>query len=273
MTAHSSAKKDCPRKYRIAARSFGVLFLASAVLSGVIGGGHLHYEGSPWLKLPGQVAGMVGLAALDIKMTGLQHHEAADVLQAIDVRPGGPLLGFDAKQARDVLETLDWVETAAVTRSFPNQLHIEVVEREPFVVWQLNSKMYVVDRKGKPMGEVTRATSNLLLHVVGERANEAAGDLVNQMEATPELFQDVKAATFIGGRRWNLLMKNSITIALPELEQAAALRTAQLHYFSAPLQSGKVNMLDLRISGEVAYHAATQVAAPAADPRMTSSIQ
>jgi cell division protein FtsQ len=273
MTRNPHFKPDCPRKYRIAARSFSVLFLAAAVMNGIVGGGHLNYPGSPWLKMPGQIAGMLGLAAIDIEMTGLQNHEAAEVLAAIDVRPGGPLLGFNAKQAREKLQTLDWIDSAAVTRSFPNQLHIEVVEREPFVLWQHNGLLQVVDQKGELMGGVSPTVTNVLLHVVGENANVAASGLVNQMEATPELFQDLKAATYVGGRRWNLLMKNNLTIALPEIDVAPALRSAQLHYLAAIAQSGKVKMLDMRVAGEVAYHAATALELPVVDPRMTSSIQ
>ena len=70
-----------------------------------------------------------------------------------------------------------------------------------------------------------------------------------------------------------LLMKNNLTIALPELEVAPALEAAQSYYFAAAAQSGKVRMLDLRVAGEVAYHAATVIESPAVDPRMTSSIQ
>ncbi len=273
MTKNPHFRPDCARQYRIAARSFSVLFLATALIGGVVGGGHLNYAGSPWLKLPGQLAGLFGVAALDIKMTGLQNHEAEDVLAAINVRPGAPLFGFDAKRARETLETLSWIDSAAVTRSFPNQLHIEIVEREPFVIWQNDGAFLVVDKNGAPMGSFSPQATHVLLQVVGEGANEAAQNLINQMEATPALFREIKAATYVGGRRWNLLMKNNLTIALPQLEVGSALQAAQMHYFAAASQSGKVKMLDMRVAGEVAYHAAIDVALPAADPRVTSSIQ
>ncbi len=246
--------------------------MGTAILSGIIGGGHLDYPGSPWLKLPGQVAGLFGLAAIDIRLSGLNHHEPADVLAAIHVRPGGALLGFDAKKAKLNLQSLDWVHSAAVTRSFPNQLSIDIVEREPFVVWQLNGNLQVVDQKGNPMGGLSPAAANVLLQVVGPDANFAAFDLVNQMEATPELFQDVKAAVYVGGRRWNLLMKNGVTLALPEHDLLPALQTAQTAYFSAVAQAGNVQMVDLRVAGEIAFHAA-DTHLPPVDPRITSSIQ
>ncbi len=144
-------RPDCASRYRIAARGLAVLFLGAAIVRGVVAGGHLDYPGSPWLKMPGQIAGLFGLAATDIELSGLLHHDAAEVLAHIGVKPGGPLIGFDAKKARVRLQELDWIDQATVVRRFPNQLQIAVVEREPFVVWQHKGLMQVVDQKGKPM--------------------------------------------------------------------------------------------------------------------------
>jgi POTRA domain, FtsQ-type len=144
-------RPDCPAVYRFAARSFAVLFLASTIVRGIVLGGHLEYAGSPWQKLPGEIAGMFGLAALDIELAGLVHHDPQEVLGYIGVKPGAPLIGFDAKRARTKLQELDWVETATVVRTFPNKLQITISEREPFVVWQHDGELQVVDQNGKPM--------------------------------------------------------------------------------------------------------------------------
>ncbi len=270
MKQKSKLRPDCSKSYRAAVRLLSVGFLGVALLHGIVSGGHLNYAGSPYQKLPGKIAGMFGLAALDIRLSGLKHHEANDVLAKIGVRPGGALFGFDAKKARASLQELDWIDSATVMRSFPNQLQIEVVEREPFVVWQHNGLLQVVDQNGKPMSGISPSATNLLMHVIGEGANTAASELVNQMEATPVLFHEVKAATRVGSRRWNLVMKNGLKIALPEHDAAVALQTAQAAVVSEIARSGKVQMIDLRIAGEVAYHASTL---PASDPSMTSSIQ
>ena len=56
---------------------------------------------------------------------------------------------------RRLLENLDWVATATVQRSFPNQLEISVEERVPFAVWQRAGAYYVIDRSGSAMSNVT----------------------------------------------------------------------------------------------------------------------
>ena len=264
-------RPDCPPKYRIAARSFAVLFLAATLVRGVVVGGHLDYPGSPWPKLPGEIAGLFGLAAMDIEIAGLAHHEPNEVLNYLGVKPGGPLIGFDSKRARATLQELDWVETATVTRQFPNKLQITITEREPFVVWQYQGKLQVVDQNGKPMSGLSATGSNMQLHVVGLGANTAAADLVNQMSATPGLFQEVKAAVRVGERRWDLHMNNGLVIALPELDMAIAMKAAETTFLSQAMKGLNVARIDYRIPGELAYRA--KATATDVDPTITSSIQ
>jgi cell division protein FtsQ len=265
-------RPDCASKYRIAARGFAVLFLGAAILRGIVAGGHLDYAGSPWLKMPGQIAGMFGLAATDIELTGLHHHDAQEVLDRIGVRPGGPLIGFDAKKAKNSLQELDWIDSATVVRRFPNQLQISVIEREPFVIWQNKGFLQVVDQKGKPMGGPVTG-NNMRLHVVGEGANLAALELVNQMEATPALMLEVQAAVRMGDRRWDLHMKNGVVVVLPELDVESALKSAETSFFSPVVQQNTVSKIDFRFAGEVIYVAATQPPVVGVDPTTTSSIQ
>jgi cell division protein FtsQ len=250
-----SLPPDCPRSIRIAARSFAVLFLGVTLVRGIVGGGHLEYAGSPWPKLPGKVAEMFGHAAIDIEMIGLRHHEPSDVLAQLGVRPGGSLIGFDANHAREKLEKLDWVQSARVMRRFPNQLQVTIVEREPFVVWQHQGTLAVVDRRGLPMSGVPVSSGNMLLQVVGDGANIAASGLINQMEATPDLFTDMKAAVRVGGRRWDLVMKDGLTISLPEHGLEDTLKTVETAYLNMRSGQMPVQRMDFRIAGQVIYRA------------------
>ena len=219
--------RDCRLAYRVAARMSAVAFLGMTLVHGVLQGGHLIYPGSPWLKLPGKLSGLVGLAADDIRMTGLNHHDPAIILTILGVKPGGTLMGFDPQGARKRLESLDWVQSAGVQRIFPNQLEITLVEREPFAIWQHKGNYLVIDKAGVPMSGLDPAELKGLALVTGEGANTAAADLVNQLEATPTLMLKVKAASRVGLRRWTLYLDNGVKVALPEFNVAEALAKLQ----------------------------------------------
>jgi cell division protein FtsQ len=243
-------------RFRVAMRGAAVLFLGTVVVSGLIRGGYLDYEGSPWVLLPGKAAGLAGMAAEDITITGLAHHDPEALLAAIGVSPGGSLIGFDAVQARSILENLDWVERAKVQRVFPNQLAIEVKEREPFAVWQRGRSYYVIDKSGAAMSGLKAAELVRLPLVTGEGANTAAADLINQLSAYPDIMLQMKAAARVGQRRWNLYLDSGIIVQLPEQGWQQALALADELNRTQQILSRGIRSLDLRLAGRVSVEVA-----------------
>lgn len=251
MTQRGRLGRDCRLAYRVAARLSAVAFLGMTLTHGVLQGGHLIYPGSPWLKLPGKLSGLVGLAADDIRMTGLNHHDPAVILTILGVKPGGTLMGFDPQGARKRLESLDWVKSAGVQRIFPNQLDITLVVREPFAIWQHKGHYLVIDKAGVPMSGLNPAELDGLPLVTGEGANITAAELVNQLEATPALMMKVKAASRVGLRRWTLYLDNGVKVALPEFNVAEALAKLQALDAAQAVTTMGLQQLDLRVAGSV----------------------
>jgi cell division protein FtsQ len=238
-------------RFRLAFRASALMSLAAVIGGGLLGGGHFDYEGSRWLMLPGKTAGLVGLAAEDITITGLEHHEPDMLLAAIGVQPGGSLIGFDAGHARRILEGLDWVERAKVQRLFPNQLAIEVKERQPFAIWQRGESYYVIDRSGSAMSGLAAAQLVRLPLVTGEGANTAAAELINQLAAYPGILLQMKAAARVGKRRWTLYLDSGITVQLPEKGWQDALSMADELNRTQQLLSRGIRSVDLRLAGRV----------------------
>jgi cell division protein FtsQ len=250
---------------RLAARSLAVGFIGFAIMHGVLQGGHLDYPGSPYMKMPGKIAGVIGQAADDIAISGVERRDPKDLLALIGVRPGGSLIGFDAARARRVLEQLDWVEQADVQRKFPNRLEISIVEREANVIWQHEGVFQLVDRTGKVMGKIASAADFNLPVVTGRGANVDAQALINDLEAMPDLRLLVKAAARVGERRWNLYLKNGVRLALPENSTVEDLKRAYAFMQNGAFADGSIVGLDFRIAGEV------RVQVAGADPVTTSS--
>jgi cell division protein FtsQ len=242
---------------RVLARLGACAFLLATVLHGLVIGGHLDYRNSPWHRVPGQIAGALGFAAGDIRITGLVHQEPESILAAIGVSPGGSLIGFEAAQAKKLLENLDWVASADVLRIFPNRLDIVVAEREPFAIWQRDGAHYVIDKSGIAMSTLDPKRMASLLMVTGEGAHVAAADLVRDLSAVPELKGRVKAAARVGQRRWTLFLDNGLTIALPENDPASAMQLmARLEKSERILEKG-VESVDLRVDGRIVIAIAT----------------
>lgn len=255
------------RKTRIAVRSSAVLFLGVTIVHGIMMGGQLDYDGSPWTRIPDKLASFVGLAADDIRISGLSHHDPELLLHALNLRPGGSLLGFDAGQARRLLEGMDWVASASVQRKYPNTLEVIVSEREPFAIWQKDSAYFFIDKAGVIMGGLDMLAKSHFLLVTGEGANLAAAELVNHLEATPELKSKISAAAMVGKRRWTLYLANGVKIALPEQGVADALLKVSELDASQNLLSKGIREIDMRIPGQM-----TVAISEIEEPKTTGSL-
>jgi cell division protein FtsQ len=251
MTLATIFERMQTRRIRIAVRSSAVLFLGATLVHGITLGGQLDYNGSPWTRIPDKLSSLIGLAADDIRISGLKHHDPEMLLQVLALRPGASLVGFDAGGARGLLENMDWVASASVQRKYPNQLDITVSEREPIAIWQRDKSYYLIDKSGVAMGGLELVRQSHFMLVTGEGANLAAAELVNHLEALPELRKKVGAAAMVGKRRWTLYLDNGVKIALPEqgIEKALA-QVASLDASQNILSKG-IREIDLRIAGQM----------------------
>jgi cell division protein FtsQ len=247
----SLPRKEPSFRARFIARAGACALLFGTITHGLVIGGHLDYDGSPWRKLPGQIASSLGFAADDIRITGLVHQEPETLLSALGVKPGGSLVGFDAVRARALLENLDWVAQATVMRKYPNRLDIIVTERQPFAIWQRDGAHYVIDQTGTAMSTLDPKRMSSLLLVTGEGAHRAVAQLVNDLNAVPRVKKHVTAAARVGQRRWTLYLDNGVTVALPEMGSDKALTALAKLDQAQGLMSRGIKGIDFRLPGEM----------------------
>ena len=160
-----------------------------------------------------------------------------------------------------------WVETPGrnfAQRVFPNQLAIELKEREPFAVWQRGQSHYVIDASGAAMSGLAAAGLVRLPLVTGEGANAAAAELINQVSAYPDIMLQMKAAARVGQRRWTLYLDSGITVQLPEKDWREAIALADELNRTQRILSRGIRSLDLRVPGRVGVEVA-EIAEPDAE--------
>ncbi len=228
-------------------RGSGLAVLALTLVHGLELGDHVKDPTSPLYNLEGRMAGLVGMQAERVAISGLKYHRPEAVLTAIGVRTGGSLLGFEPDRARRLLENLDWVKAAQVEMLYPNGLRIRIKEREPIALWQTDGHFYPVDAEGVAIVSLHPGRFSHLLLVTGEGANMKAAELVNRLEALPALRSRVRAAARVGNRRWNLYLASGLKVLLPERDEQAALARLARLLTARRLEEKAVAALDLRL--------------------------
>jgi len=130
-----------------------------------------------------------------------------------------PLIDLEATRAR--LLRFGWIKEARVSRRLPDTLVVDIVERRAVAVWQNNRQLSLIDAEGVVLEPVRIDAMPELPLVVGPGANRHVPALEALLAATPHLKPQIAAATWVGGRRWDLRFQSGETLSLPEGEEAA----------------------------------------------------
>jgi cell division protein FtsQ len=174
-----------------------------------------------------------------------------------------PFLG--AVDVRTKLEALPLVRSAGVRKLFPNEVVINLVERQPYALWQKDGELFVVSADGTAIDKLRDQRFASLPLVVGPGANARAAEYAAILDAAGPLRSRIRAGMLISGRRWNLKMANGIDIRLPEEGATDAVaRLARLERDQNLLEKD-VLAIDLRIPDRTVVRLTEEAASAHAD--------
>ncbi|MGI9437101.1 MAG: cell division protein FtsQ/DivIB [Geminicoccaceae bacterium] len=197
------------------------------------------------------LTGKVGLQVRSVYADGRRHTGRRILEDELHIGIGDPLLSFDTAAAKTRLEALPWVETASVGRYFPDTIKVRLVEHKPLALWQHAGSFSLIDRDGGVIvsdlsGDAVRRRYDHLRVLVGENAPAQAVSLFKMLAVEPKLSSRVKAATWVGDRRWTLRLDNKVDVLLPEKAPEAAWRFLARTARDDALLDRAVVVIDLR---------------------------
>ncbi|MBM3585370.1 MAG: FtsQ-type POTRA domain-containing protein [Alphaproteobacteria bacterium] len=192
-----------------------------------------------------------GFAVRGVYVRGRTETVPQDVIAALGVTVGDPMLFIDLDDRRARLEALPWVEHAAIERLLPDILVVRLVERRPLALWQNDGVVAVIDRGGTVIAGVDPRRFAHLPLVVGPDAPAHAAELIAVLGVEPLLAARVTAAQWIAGRRWDLRFDNGVAAALPAQGLDAAWRRLAALERDHRLLARELVRIDLRFADRV----------------------
>ncbi|GAA3521238.1 cell division protein FtsQ/DivIB [Nocardioides daeguensis] len=162
--------------------------LAAVLLVAAVGFGVYALYFSAWLRA--DAVQVVGNAQLSEKQ----------VLTTADVPLGGPLATVDLHAIEVRLKSLATVKTVDVSRTWPHDVRIEIVERTPVAVLDRGDRLTNLDASGVAFGRLAKAPAGLPRVKVGAGADsdalaEGAAVVVALDSAVAELVDFVEVRT------------------------------------------------------------------------------
>jgi cell division protein FtsQ len=211
------------------------------------------------------IARALGFGIGKVTISGLSQLSEREILAISEISPRVSLPFVSAADIRAKLEAVALVRSASVRKLFPSELVINLVEREPFALWQKDGELFVVSADGTMIDTMRDQRFATLPLVVGAGANARAAEYTAILDASGPLKDRIRAGMLISGRRWNLKMNNGIDIRLPEQGATAAVaRLARLEREQGLLEKD-VLAVDLRMTDRVVVRLSEEAAAAHAE--------
>jgi cell division protein FtsQ len=192
-----------------------------------------------------------GFRVNQILVTGRAHVAPAVLMAHLGVRQGEPIFAVPIDAAQKSLMEISWVKEASVTRRLPDAIIVDLTERAPAALWQYQNDISVIAQDGRVLSPEGKGAFQSLPLVVGENAPEDLPELLALLHAEPLVAQQLVSAVRIGQRRWDLHLKNDITVKLPEKDPELALSALVRSADNDGLLKKDIVSIDLRTPGEM----------------------
>ncbi len=237
-------ERHAPR--RLGAAMTIVVVGGSAVL-GVVAGGHVDEAIAALDDTRNALANAAGFRITSVTVNGRSQLTRDEILAAGGVNGRSSLLFLDAASVRDSLKANPWIADATVLKLYPGALQIDITERLPFALWQENGKLAVIAADGIVLTSYVPQRFASLPLVVGKGAATRARDFLALVANYPVVNSQLKAAIFVGERRWNLRLKDGLDIRLPENDVGRALAALVKYDRENNLLSRDITAIDMRL--------------------------
>ena len=171
-----------------------------------------------------------------------------DVRRALGVYAGDYLFGIDMEGAQQRVESLSWVDRAVVRRLWPDRIVVQIIERQPYALWQHEGEIKVVDAKGTAITDANARNYTQLTLFVGENAGEQAASIRQIMGEFPQISPRVESFVNVSDSRWDMILdEGAVRVMLPEAAMRKALRQLQTLQTQTQILDRTIETIDMRL--------------------------
>jgi len=177
----------------------------------------------------------MGFVIKQVDVMGEGRLSEEDVRRALGVYAGDYLFGIDMDGAQQRVESLSWVDRAVVRRLWPDRIVVQIIERQPYALWQHEGTVKVVDAKGTAITDANTAQfTQLTMRLM--------------MDEFPQIARRVDSFVNVSDRRWDMVLDDgALRVKLPEKNMRNALRHLQNLQAQTQILDRTIETIDMRL--------------------------
>ena len=194
-----------------------------------------------------------GFVVEQIDVIGEGRVNEADIRAAIKISKGEYFFGADLRRAQSRAESLPWVDKAVVRRLWPNRIVVQLVEMEPYALWQHEGEFTVVNADGGAITTLENMPSvpQGLKTLIGAEAPQYARSIYTALEFYPEIGLHVERLIYRKNGRWDLYLQDGMVVKLPRENADQALENLSALQRKNQILNRQIAIIDLRLPDRI----------------------
>ena len=192
----------------------------------------------------------LGFSVQNVFVEGRKNTGVEEILRSMRVKKGMPIFDLDTNATLENIKNLPWVKEGLIKRKLPSSIFVYLEEKQPIALWKSADKFWLIDEWGDVINTKKIDGYNGLILISGIDAPRFVTSLIQIINLVPNLAKNVKAATRVGARRWDVFLKDGTKIMLPESGTLTAwVRLGEI--FNKNIIFKETNLVDLRIKDRI----------------------
>ena len=181
-----------------------------------------------------------------IKIDGVNHRISNEIRSVINLDLPISSYDFDLENIKSKVQLMNIVETANLFIA-DNIIHVEILEREPSIIWQNNDNLEILDANGISISSVNSRDKHLNLPLIaGQGANKHVKEALFIYHHNFIFSEQLIGLVRVGNRRWNMDLINNRRVMLPSEGVNKALKKMIELNLVYKFSSKNFNVLDFR---------------------------
>ena len=199
-----------------------------------------------------------------IVFSGSEHLSDEDLKSLTGLQSGENLVALPASVIYKNMTASPWIKSLSVRKEFPDTLHINVKEAEPFALLDMDSRHFIVDNKGKLLEELKDSSVPFLPVIIGNpfEKKEGFGEAIQLVRAIKEsgLMSRKNSIEIIAGRPQEMTVNlDGIVVKIGSGEYQEKLARFMELEEEIRARHIPVDYIDLRFANRVVVKPVTEV--------------
>ncbi len=192
--------------------------------------------------------GVVGFNLKEILIEGHDRLKSNEILNDLKLVQKNPLFSFSLTAIQEDALKNPWIRSIAIQRQLPSTLYLRVVERRPIALWKNEKNItYMVDDEGDLIHATIPIEYQLLPTIIGQNAHQQTPKIIKLIQNFSTISSRLTGLSWVGERRWDLILDKKLHIQLPEENTKKALIKLEKLQIDHKIFEKNILKIDLRV--------------------------